>query len=101
MIFDTSDMSSPYFFMPGGLNLFSVALPVKTDKLVLKDLLKSIRASRTCKKNFRVTVEVQNVAIKLLWKISFAKNDSSQGHPRHCQGSSQAWVKILGQNRAT
>jgi hypothetical protein len=64
--FDTSDMAGPDFLTPGGLNLFSVALPVKTDKLVLKDLPKSIKTSRTCKKNFRVTIEAQNVAIKSL-----------------------------------
>jgi hypothetical protein len=62
--FDTSDMASPDFLMPGSLNLFSVALLVKTDVLVLKDLPKSIKTSGTCKKNFRVTIEAQNVAIK-------------------------------------
>jgi hypothetical protein len=76
--FDTSVMAGPDFLMPGGLNLFSVAFPVKTDKLALKDLLKSIKTSRTCKKNFRVTIEAQNVAIKLLQKIAIAKNNSAR-----------------------
>ncbi len=74
VMFDTSDMAGPDFLMPGGLNLFSVALPVKTDKLALKDLPKRIKTSRTCKKNFRVTIEAQNVAIKSLRKIAFSKN---------------------------
>ena len=78
VMFDTSDMAGPDFLMPGGLNLFSVALPVKTDKLALKDLPKSIKTSGTCKKNFRVTIEAQNVAIKLLQKIAIAKNNSAR-----------------------
>jgi hypothetical protein len=76
--FDTSDMARTDFLMPGGLNLFSVALPVKTDKLALKDFPKSIKTSGTCKKNFRVTIEVHNVAIKLLLKIAFAENNSAK-----------------------
>ena len=41
------------FLTPGGLNAFTVALPTKSEKLVLRDLPKTITA--TSKKNFRVT----------------------------------------------
>jgi len=47
--FDTMEMSETDFLTPGGSNLFSVvALPVKRDKLVLKDLPKTTKASGAC-----------------------------------------------------
>ena len=46
VLFDTMEMSETDFLMPGGLNSFSVvALPAKRDKLVLKDLPKTTKAS--------------------------------------------------------
>ena len=53
------------FLMPGGLSSFSVALLANLDKLVLKDLPKTIKASVTSRKSFRVTVAL-NSGIALL-----------------------------------
>ena len=51
------------FLTPGGLNAFTVALPTKSEKLVLRDLPKTITA--TSKKNFRVTMNMLNAGISL------------------------------------
>jgi hypothetical protein len=67
------------FLMPGGLSLFSVmALRAKTEKLVLKDLPKTIKASGTSKKNFRVTIEALNVGIELLQKPAVLENNNTR-----------------------
>ena len=50
--FETIDMADTDFLTPGGLNSFSViALPEKREKLLLKDLPKSIKPSGLSKKN--------------------------------------------------
>ena len=72
-------MSETDFLTPGGLNLFSVvALPAKRDKLVLKDLPKTTKASGVCKKNFKVTVEALNVRIEQLRTTAVAENTSAR-----------------------
>ena len=71
-MFDSID-----FLTPGGLSLFTVALPSKSDKLVLKDLPKTIKASVTSKKSFRVTMEALNSGIVLLWKTAVSENNNS------------------------
>ncbi len=77
--FNTMDMAETHFFMPGGLNLFSVvALPAKRETLVLKDLPKTIKASRISKKNFRVTIEALNVGIEQLRTTAVAENNSAR-----------------------
>jgi hypothetical protein len=77
--FDTMEMSDTDFLTPGGLNSFSVvALPVKRDKLVLKDLPKTTKASGVCKKNFKVTVEALNVRIEQLRTTAVAENASAR-----------------------
>ncbi len=52
LVFATSSMTGMDFLTPGGLNLFTVALPAKTEKLVAKDLPKIIKASGMSKKNY-------------------------------------------------
>ena len=64
--------------MPGGLNSFSAALPAKTDKLVLKDLPKTIKPTMTSKKNFRVTVEALNSRIESLRKTAISENNNAK-----------------------
>jgi hypothetical protein len=77
--FDTMEMSETDFLTPGGLNSFSVvALPAKRDKLVLKDLPKTTKASGVCKKNFKVTVEALNVRIEQLRTTAVAENTSAR-----------------------
>ena len=77
--FDTLEMSETDFLTPGGLNSFSVvALLAKRDKLVLKDLPKTTKASRVCKKNFKVTVEALNVRIEQLRMTAVAENTSTR-----------------------
>jgi hypothetical protein len=75
---DKFDMAGTDFFMPGGVALFSVALQVKMAKLVLKDLLKTIKTSRISKKNFRVVTEVLNLGIDLLGKIAVSENSNAR-----------------------
>ena len=59
--------------------MFSVvALPAKTEKLALKDLPKPIKASRISKKNFRATIEAQNVGIEFLRKTAVTENNSAR-----------------------
>ena len=77
--FDTMEMSETDFLTPGGLNSFSVvALPAKRDKLVLKDLPKTTKASGVCKKNFKLTVEALNVRIEQLRTTAVAENTSAR-----------------------
>ena len=71
-MFDSVD-----FLTPGGLSSFTVALPSKSDKLVLKDLPKTIKASVTSKKSFRVMMEALNSGIVLLWKTAVSENNNS------------------------
>jgi hypothetical protein len=73
------EMSETDFLTPGGLNSFSVvALPAKRDKLVLKDLPKTTKASGVCKKNFKLTVEALNVRIQQLQTTAVAENTSAR-----------------------
>jgi hypothetical protein len=77
--FDTMDMAETDFLTPGGLNSFSVvALPAKREKLVLKDLPKTIKASGISKKNFRVMIEALNVGIEQLRTTAVAENNSTR-----------------------
>jgi hypothetical protein len=61
------------FLTPGGLNAFTVALPTKSEKLVLRDLPKTITA--TSKKNFRVTMNTLNAGISSLRKTAVSENN--------------------------
>jgi hypothetical protein len=54
------------FFMPAGLNLFSAVFPAKPEKLVLKNLPKSVNISTVTKKNYRVVVKMLNQGIESL-----------------------------------
>ena len=79
VLFDMMEMSETDFLTPGGLNSFSVvALPAKRDKLVLKDLPKTTKASGVCKKNFKLTVEALNVRIEQLRTTAVAENTSAR-----------------------
>jgi len=76
--FDTSSMAGTDFLTPGGLNAFTVALPAKTEKLLLKDLPKIIKASGISKKNYRPTIDALNVGIGQLWKTAIAENSTAR-----------------------
>ncbi len=77
--FDMMDMAETDFLTPGGLNSFSaVALLAKTEKLVLKDLPKTIKASGTSKKNFRVMIEALNVGIEQLQMTAVTEHNSTR-----------------------
>jgi hypothetical protein len=76
--FDTSSIVGTDFLTPGGLNLFTVALPAKTEKLFAKDLPKIIKASGMSKKNYRATIDVLNVEIGQLWKTAIAENSTAR-----------------------
>ncbi len=78
MTFDTSSMAGTDFLTPGGLNAFTVALPAKTEKLLLKDLPKIIKASGISKKNYRPTIDALNVGIGQLWKTAIAENSTTR-----------------------
>ena len=67
---DTFDVD---YLTPGGLNPFTAALPTKAEKLVLRDLPKTITA--TSKKNFRVTMNMLNAGITSLWKTAVTENN--------------------------
>ena len=71
--FDTTSMAGTDFLTPGGLNLFTVALPAKTEKLFAKDLPKIIKASGISKKNYRATINALNVGIGQLQKTAIAE----------------------------
>ncbi len=59
--------------------MFSVvALPAKMEKVVLKDLPKTIKASGISKKSFRVTIDALNVGIELLRKTAVLENSNSR-----------------------
>ena len=62
--------------MQGGLSSFSTALLTKPEKLVLKNLPKSVNLSTVTKKNYRVSVKVLIKGIELLKKIAISKNYS-------------------------
>ncbi len=62
--------------MQGGLSLFSMALPTKPEKLVLKNLPKSVNLSTVTKKNYQVSVKVLIKGIELLKKIAISENYS-------------------------
>ncbi len=70
--FDTSSIAGTDFLTPGGLNSFTVALPAKSEKLLLKDLPKIIKASGISKKNYSVTIDALNVGIGQLRKTAIA-----------------------------
>ena len=74
MTFDTSSIAGTDFLTPGGLNSFTVALPAKSEKLLLKDLPKIIKASGISKKNYSVTIDALNVGIGQLRKTAIAEN---------------------------
>ena len=78
MTFDTSSMARIDFLTPGGLNLFTVALPAKTEKLFAKDLPKIIKASGISKKNYRATIDALNVGIGQLRKTAIAENSTAR-----------------------
>jgi hypothetical protein len=75
--FDT-DMTRANFLTPGGLNAFTVALPTKLEKLFLKDLPKSIKASGISKKNFMTTIQQQNSRIQSLLKTVITENSTAR-----------------------
>ncbi len=66
------------FLTPGGLSSFTVALPSKSDKLVLKDLPKTIKASVTSKKSFRATIEALNSGIVSLRTTAVSDNNNAR-----------------------
>ena len=77
--FKTMVLSNADFLTPGGLNSFSVvALPAKREKLVLKDLPKSVKSSQVNKKNFKVTIDCLNERIEQLRKTAVAENSSAR-----------------------
>ena len=76
--FDTSSMAGTNFFTPSGLNLFTVALPTKTEKLFAKDLPKIIKASGISKKNYRAAINALNVGIGQLQKTAIAENRTAR-----------------------
>ncbi len=77
--FDTMDLADTDFLTPGGLNSFSVvALPEKREKLLLKDLPKTIKPSGLSKKNFMETVEALNTRIEQLRTTASAENNSAR-----------------------
>ena len=64
--FDTSSIAATDFLIPGGLNFFTVALPAKSEKLLLKDLPKS------------VTIDALNVGIRQLRNTAIAENSTAR-----------------------
>lgn len=76
--FDTSSIAGTDFLTPGGLNSFTVALPAKSEKLLLKDLPKIIKASGISKKNYSVTIDALNVGIGQLRKTAIAENSTAR-----------------------
>jgi hypothetical protein len=76
--FDMYDVDGMDFLTLGGLNLFTVVLPVKAEKLVAKDLPKNIKSSGILKKNYRATINALNVAIEQLRKMAIAKNSTTR-----------------------
>ena len=76
--FDTSSIAGTDFLTPGGLNSFAVALPAKSEKLLLKDLPKIIKASGISKKNYSVTIDALNVGIGQLRKTAIAENSTAR-----------------------
>ena len=85
------------FLAQGGLSLssFTVALPSKSDKLVLKDLPKTIKASVTSKKSFRVTMEVLNSGIVSLWKTAVSENNNARSIHDTAKGALRRGGKTL------
>jgi hypothetical protein len=77
--FDTS-MTGADFLTPGGLNAFTVALPVKSERLYLKDLPKPIKVSGISKKNFRASINELNSNVRSLVKTVI--NENSTGETR-------------------
>jgi hypothetical protein len=63
---------------PGGLNSFSAALPVKPEKLVLKNLPQFVKISTLTKKNYRVVVKMLNQGIESLKMTSISENNSAR-----------------------
>ena len=72
------DVTMADFLIPGGLNAFTVALPAKSERLFLKDLPKSIRASGISKKNFTKTIHQQNSSIQFLLKTVMSENSTAR-----------------------
>jgi hypothetical protein len=80
--FDTSSIAGTDFLTPGGLNLFTVALSAKSEKLFAKDLPKIIKASGISKKNYRATIDALNVGIRQLRKTAIAENSTARRRDR-------------------
>jgi hypothetical protein len=68
------------FLMPSDLNLYSAALPVKPEKLVLKNLPKSVNISTVTKKNYRVVLKTLNQGIESLKMTFISENKSAILH---------------------
>ncbi len=65
------------FLTPSGLSLFSVVLLAKPEKLVLKNLPKSVDISKVTKKNYWVVVKVL-IQVELLKMTSISENNSAR-----------------------
>jgi vacuolar-type H+-ATPase subunit I/STV1 len=77
--FNTMDLADTDFLTPGGLNSFAVmVLLEKREKLLLKDLPKTIKPSGLSKKNFMVTVEAFNTRIEQLRMTASTENNSAR-----------------------
>jgi hypothetical protein len=61
VMLDIFDPAETGFLTPGGLSLFSVALSLKAERILFKNLPKTINPSGISKKNFRVTITMLNV----------------------------------------
>ena len=85
------------FLAQGGLSLssFTVALPSKSDKLVLKDLPKTIKASVTSKKSFRATIEALNSGIVSLRTTAVSDNNNARSIHDTAKGALRRGGKTL------
>jgi hypothetical protein len=66
------------FLIPGGLILFSVALPLKAERILLKNLPKTINPSGISKNNFRVTIMMLNGHIEMLRNSVLSENATAR-----------------------
>ncbi len=58
--------------------MFSVALPAKPEKLVLKNLPQSVKISTLTKKNYQVVEKTLNQGIESLKMTSISENNSAK-----------------------
>jgi hypothetical protein len=75
-LFTMGTYDSVHFLTPGSLSLFSVALPMKSEKLVLKNLPKSVNISTVTKKNYQLVVKMLIQGIESLKMTSISENNS-------------------------